>query len=194
MWKKTIDLKHFARIKTLNFTQQESKHHQQFFKHLVHGLCHACITQCTSTLITRHNQNITFHHIHSTYYTMWAIFSLHTITMTKLHTTIIKTLSTIFQTPLGVFQIFCSLPMPHSHHTTHFHVNDSQCNQNTMFYQIHSTCFIMWAIFVIFSQHLALQHFFQSCSHMLSLLTQMPCPLPLLSTMFICSSPQIQKL
>jgi hypothetical protein len=28
MWKKTIDLKHFASKKTLNFIQQESKHRQ----------------------------------------------------------------------------------------------------------------------------------------------------------------------
>jgi len=98
---------------------------------------------------------------------MWAIFSsLHTITKTKLHTTIIKTLLTIFQIPLVVFQTFCSLPTPCFHHTTHFHVDNSQHNQNIMFHHIHSTCFIMWAIFAILSQYLALHHFFQSCSHM----------------------------
>ncbi len=63
----------------------------------------------------------------------------------EFHTTRIKTPSIILQTLLVVLQTSYSLPLPCSHHIMHFHVNNSQLNQNTMFRHIHSTCFIMHA-------------------------------------------------
>ncbi len=128
MQTKNIEL-HTTRIKTSSIVIQTN-----YSLHLPysHRIMHFHIDN------SQHNQNTTFCHIHSTYFTMWAIFSsFHTITKTKLHTTIIKTVNNFSNTISSlIFQTFCSLSTPCSHHTTHFRVNNSQCNQNTMFHHI----------------------------------------------------------